>query len=187
MATGSVASVFRTPGRLVIGPTDLSLAFPYGGTSLGIVSALAVRERWQREPIPYEEFGGSPGEVIEGTHDVIVTCELRQRDDDVLTTLYPRTTTGASGEKVVRVPYGHRAGSLASRRSVVLLFASRDVTHGSWLLHRALPLLAEDAEHRQEVKREHVLYASFYGIRDASSRIMTRGRLEDLHALGLLS
>ena len=58
MATAATRNILRIPGRLCVGPTDLTTAFPHGGTALGVTRALEFRFGYRTYNATAEEFGG---------------------------------------------------------------------------------------------------------------------------------
>ena len=64
MSTGSVRDVLRVPGKLVINPTDITAAFPHGGTELGLTRDSEMRFGIKTELVHAEEWGNQPVESV---------------------------------------------------------------------------------------------------------------------------
>ena len=182
MALPDATKIFRVPGRLCIDPTDLSTAFPHGGTAIGIASQIRVVTGIEEARVTAEELGGQAVEAILGKRDFVLGCLLRQWDNDAIGTLFGSdATTGSSGDKVINWPGTDRAGYQLSARSVKLCFtADRQTEHPSLLVYKAIPLVAEAEAMRLTVLAELVMPAVLLGIRDSSSRVAAMGLLSDL-------
>lgn len=181
MSAPAARAVVHAPGRLVVGPTDLTLAFPYGGTALGLSAEVTFRPGLRTRSVRAEEFGGETIEVIYAGETAVLGALVRGWDSDALQRAWLNTTAGVSGERYAEYPGTSRAGTLASSRSVVLLFAPRDEDRTpALILYRALPLVDEAAALRFSFRDELVVGTLWQGIRDASARVYRIGRLEDL-------
>lgn len=192
MAADDARTVLRVPGRLSYGCTDLTAAWPHGGTGLGATRALVLAHTGSSYPVTAEAFGGEPVEYLESGELWGMGCFLRGYDYDALGVLFPNTATGTtSQERVVSAPGSVKAGSWASARSVKLVFTPEGSTHAAAadtpdapgpfvILYRAIPMLRESFELALERRQEFQFPALFQGIRDASSRIMAFGPRGDL-------
>jgi hypothetical protein len=182
MASAESGKVIRLGGRLCSGPTDLSLAFPHGGTALGMISEAIFQPNLQRAQITAEEFGGETVDVVVMAETVILGCLLRGVDSDAWTTVWEDTTAGSSsGEPVVDYPGSTRAGTLGSARAVKILYSPDDLQNDpAILLYSAIPILDETAELALSISQEMVVRVVFQGIRDGSGNVYQIGRLEDL-------
>lgn len=181
MALPDATKIFRVPGRLCIDPTNLATAFPHGGTALGIASQIRVVTGLEEASITAEEFGGQAVDVLLMQRDFFMTTLLRQWDNDAINTLFPNTSAGASGDKVINWPGSNRSGYLLSNRTVKLCFtADRQTEHPSVIIYKAIPLPEEQEALRLTVLAELAMPAVFLGIRDGSSRVAAWGLLSDL-------
>ena len=182
MGSSSPPTVIRAPGRLVMAPTDLSIAFPYGGTELGSVRMVT----WQKYAVDFaltaEEFGFEPVEFNQAGEVYGLGAFMRGVDDDVVGSLFPNTSTGATSQhKVVTWPGANRAGSWRSAAGVKLLFApynTRDVD--AIIMYRAVPMVEASARVPLEWVEEYGFPAVFAGIRDASGNGGQKCRLSDM-------
>jgi len=141
--TQNIAELARSPGRLTWNPTDLSAAYPYGGTDLGrtINKSFQVGRRQRR--ITAEEYGGElAGAIITGTSGVLAAMSVGYQDN--AWDLVFDSTTGASSGKPVYDPSG-QAGTRV--QGGVLLFVPDDVAnHRALILYNAIPLVEESAQ-----------------------------------------
>ncbi len=138
MASTDLPSVLQVPGRLVVAPTNLSAAYPYGGTELGAVHRIAVRRVAASFDVMATEYGGAVVETIQGGENWALAATLRQYDDDAVSTVFPNTALGTTTKRRAVKHWADaaspvRPGSLVSSRAVKLLFAPYDVDR-----HRAL-------------------------------------------------
>jgi hypothetical protein len=187
MAAPSRTQVFRTEGRLIVGPTgttppsDLDAADPYGGTHLGITYQLTLRVTPTYERDHAEEFRETV-EIYEAGQEVALVGQCREWNDTVISTMHPATATGASSaKKNIRYPGTYRAGSRASDRAIKLLWVPRRHTeYPAILIPKALPLLARPWEVDTGITREIVTEVLFEAIRDSSGRLYTIEYIEDM-------
>jgi hypothetical protein len=182
MATYDVRRVLRVPGRLCINPTNLANAFPCGGTDLGAVRGIELRQDAPYYALTAEEFGFEPVEYLERGTVWGLSCVLRGWDANAIATLFPNTSTGTTtGEKVIAEPGSVRAGIVISGRSVKLAFVPDNADGApTVLLYKALPLIAVPFQIDLSRHQEMVLTVAFVGIRDASARVMAMGMRRDL-------
>lgn len=185
MPTGiDTTDIKRTPVRLVLNPSNLSAAFPYGGTALGAASAVVTSIDQPYHEIASPERGGL-AEVVKGPVRAYIACSLREWNDTVLSTLFAEASTGGStGEKMLIIPGSNsysRPGSLLSNRAVKILAAAYDATNWpSIYLPRAVPILARENEVRRGPFSERVFDVVFLGMLDATNRVYIEGKLADM-------
>jgi len=181
VGTTDVSQVLRVPGRLCINPTDLATAWPHGGTGLGVVGSIVLEPTSTYQRITAEEFGAEVVDVLDLGETWVLGALCRAwGDNTVLSTLFPSTATGASGDKVVNYPGSYRAGTLRSSASVKLCFTPRDNRNPGLLLYKALPLVEEASRLRLGAFNELTIPVLFIGIRDSSARQISIGVLGDL-------
>lgn len=186
MATANIGDVLKLPGRLCANPTDLSLAFPHGGTALGLTRAAEFRFGIQTSLVTAEEWGQQPVEAVYTGDVAVFGCVLREWDDDAIGAVFPNTGTGdISGNRTIlgRVDgVGvNRAGYLFSSQSLVLLFSPRSVDrHPMVLIRKALPMPDETAMIQASLAQEFGIGVVFQAIPDATDRTYDIGKREDL-------
>jgi hypothetical protein len=182
MATQAARRVLRVPGRLVSTPTNLSAAYPYGGTELGGTNGLTVRCFAGVFPLTAWELGGVPIEYLHRGSAWGVAGFLRGADDDAMSAIFPNSANGAvTQHTLVTEPGSVAAGHRLSPFGLKLLFVPRDIARApAWLLYRAIPMLEDQAELDFATQKEFGIPALFMGIPDTSGRDIQIGRLEDL-------
>ena len=95
MATSNARNIRRFKGRLTWNPTDLTAAFPHGGTELGVVRDLVFRFGLETEEILAEEWGNVPTEYVHVGSSAFLAAILREFDNDAISTIFPDSATGA--------------------------------------------------------------------------------------------
>lgn len=185
MAARDLTKILRTPGRLVKDPST-NVAFPYGGTELGAVDEVVLRVRQNVVLVHAEEFR----EDVEGivtSQQWELDCNLRAAlaDDDVKTLLFLNTDTGASsGEEILVLPGAATqlpGAALLSASGFELAFIPDDTTnHYVIQMHRALPVIRQDAEITFGADGDAVLPVRFVAIRSASDAQITIAKKEDV-------
>lgn len=176
MSAPLARNVLRVPGRLVKNPTDLSSAYPYGGTELGVVRDIEFTPGIGTEHLMAEEFKTSVGTIVTG-HNAVLACVLRSWDNDMLAAVLPNVQTDAFGEVGVlgRVGDGfNRAGYDMETQAFKLLFAPfAEEQHRFILLHNAVPLIEESQRMRLVLSEEFGLPLMFYASPDSQKRTFT--------------
>lgn len=189
------SEILHQPGELIWAATDVSIASPMGGTSLGYTDdGVRLRDRQGRVVLKGEESGERILDVVYTDTEVILAVTLLQWNDTNLARAFPGglTATGAtSGEKVIQYPGTLVPGTkLSSGSGGVLVFAPLDLTNNKLLLARkAIPLQDETAELALRLKDSTKLRLLFYCIEDTAiassnarynSRILAIGDRRDL-------
>lgn len=184
MATANVLNIRRIHARLVADPTNLSTAFPYGGTALGLAKEMHFRPKVRSRPITAEELGRQTIDVLYAGESATFAAVLRDYDDDALAAIWQQTETGSTGRTslLLKPKTGSpRAGSLGSARSIKLLVAPTDEERDPFLiLYRAIPLVEDSADLSFAIKDELGIGVVFFGIPDSSDRVYAVARKEDL-------
>lgn len=177
----------RIPGKLVKDPTDLTAAYPYGGTELGLVGKEEIRYRAKHHALTAEEWGEQVYEVISAGTSLVFGCDLRGFDQDAIATVFPDTAAGSkvvndTRERIVRFRASTaRAGTLLGSLSFALLFVPEDVkTKPGWLFYDAIPVLAEDAIQSLDPEHEAAMNVWFYARPDASDRTAENALIKDM-------
>lgn len=184
MSTGDVRNVFRVPGRLSFGATNLATAYPHGGTAIGIVGAKVLRPAIAQYVVTAEEFGGDPIEHIVTGYSWVLTCLLREYDSDVIAKLFPSTSVGSStGKRVIKHGSGNLAHPLASNRVMSnLVFTPNDQTkHVGFIMYRALPEVDGSAGLAMALNQNQEIAVAFTSMRkQTAAESMQIGFLADL-------
>ena len=192
MAADDPRMVRRIPGRLAFGCTDLTTAWPHGGTGLGSAFGATLTRFGGSYPVTIEAFGGEPVEYLEAGEVWGIGATLRTFNDDAVDTLFPNTAAGTmSDRQVVSAPGSVRAGNWMSARAVLLVFTPEGATHAKSdtapdvdapfvVLYNAIPLIDESAELALEQDVLFGIPCLFAGIRDSSGRVMKMGPRKDI-------
>lgn len=186
MATADARSILYVPAKLCHTPTNLSNAFPHGGTALGTVARMMFKPNVLTSEVIGEEFGGVTRDVIYCGENAVFACFLRGWDNDVLQKLFPNTSAGtSSGNRYVRFEPGvsgqNRPGLTLSDSSVKL-FVSADSPdhHPSLIIYNAIPMLDEAAELAFRSPQELGFPAVFRCAPDTTGRVYAMGWRKDL-------
>lgn len=183
MAISDALEALAIPGRLVSNPTQpgLALAYPHGGTALGLTRSAALREINVRVPITAEEFGTEIVDYVDGGKSYIFAAILESWDNDAIQAIFPDATVGGSGVAGYDRPGTTRAGSLLSDRSLVLLFSPFDtVNHNAVVFYRALPIMEDPSEFPLQLATPFGLPLLFASIRNTSGNAVSVRPLADI-------
>lgn len=183
MTTFNPRDITKIPGKLCVNPTDLTTAFPHGGTGLGVVRNILFRPETRYVDVIAEEFGERV-ESIAVAQGCVLVGTLQSWDDEALRHIFWNTVEGtvSSRRKVIEGSSGtNRAGHLLSSRSVVLCFSPDDTDRQPMLLiRRALPFAQESMEATLAINSDIALAFGFAGIRDTSGRLYEFGMRKDI-------
>ena len=187
MAVETIENLMTVPGSLCINPTNLSLAFPHGGTSLGYVDEKELLPGMATAKLTAEEFGIMVVEELDLGRSWVYGAIVRGWDDDAYSTLFPGTSTGLSSGRtfVSETKTSPRQGLLLSANSVILCFSPDDLArHKMVVFHQAIPKLAETASINQKLRVEERIACVFQAIPNTSNnRYVDWGLQEDITAL----
>lgn len=181
MTLSATPTLIRAPGRLVISPTDLTAAFPYGGTELGSVRQVT----WTRFSVDFaiiaEEFG-MPVEYNQAGEAWGISAFMRGQDDDFVSTLFPNASAGTvSQHQGYTWPGTNKAGSWRSADGVKLLFAPFNTTDvNAIILYRGIPLQEDAARMALDWGDEFGVPVVFMGILDTGGNGGQWRRLKDI-------
>jgi len=154
MSTTPSTKAVRAPGRLVVGPTNLAGAYPYGGSVLG-TAQLVTLDIGERESPPFraEELAGQAFDGLYMGADLFATATLTQWTEDTVNAAGLRSSAGTGTVPAVTYPHASApAPVLQSSRGVVLLFVPEAIAAGgsntdekglAWILYRARPMLTK--------------------------------------------
>lgn len=181
MTTHAARDISKFPGKLCVDPTDLSIAFPHGGTGLGVVRNIVFRPEIKYTRVVAEEFG----EVVEGvatSQGCILAATLESWDAEALRDLFWNTEDGSTSQRrKVKEPGTNRAGFLLSSRAKVLLFSPDDTDKAPMLIiRRALPMPEESAFASFQLNSDIALAFAWTGIRDSTGRLYEWAMRKDI-------
>ena len=186
MATGNPRNIRRFRGRLAWNPTDLTAAFPHGGTELGLVRDLIFRFGIETEEIRAEEWGNIPTEYVYKGSSAFLAAFLREFDNDAIGTIFPDAPKGsATGDQIIRgaasgagVTFG---GVLLSTVSGVLVVSPDSPERQEFLLlYNAFPMPEETAELQISAGAEVGMAVVFRACPDSTDRMWNIGKRRDL-------
>lgn len=183
MAARNPLNELCVPGRLVSGPTDLSAAYPYGGTELGNCRDMVWRPIQNSAEIIAEEWGGVATENVFLGETCILMALLSSWDADALAIVFPGGSTGGSGRALIQstVSGSTGAGNLLSSRAVKLLFVPDAVSvNPAILVYAAAPMVDSAAAMRLRRNVETGIACAWRGLPDSLGRTFAAGALEDL-------
>jgi hypothetical protein len=181
MATAATRNILRIPGRLCADPTDLTLAFPHGGTALGIARDMEFRFGYKTSVATAEEWGGVVNKVFYTGETCIMGAVLRDFDPDMIKKVFPNVATAATGDVTINndINTGNRAGfDLVAFK---LLFSPKSVDrHPHILIYNAIPALDESAQLSLSLGEEIGIGAVFHGSPDSTGRVYSVGLRDNL-------
>lgn len=183
MASGDVARILRAPGKIVVGPTNLSTAFPYGGTLIGLSRLCVLKPLGTNLRVVAEGLGGEPTDVLHSQNEYVFSCFLRGWDDDAVRFFWPDNyEVGAvSGHALQTIPGTLMAGASMLSHALKVLYVPDDVVHvPSLLIYSGIPDWSDSAEMALQRREELGLPVAMDCIRDATGRILQLGMLADL-------
>lgn len=174
--------VIRAPGRLVVNPTDLGVAYPFGGIEIGLTKSVVVQSLGSLFRVQNEGLGEAT-DVVEANNRWVVGLFVRGFDDDALTHLLAdHADVGAvSGHTHLIVPNRAQPGTSALPRAKKFLYYPEDpINVPSLLVYRGIPDLADNAEIAFQRGQEFGFPMAIECLRGDSGRILEIGRLADL-------
>ena len=181
MAAGDAARVIRAPGRIVIGPTNLSTTYPYGGTEVGKSNLCAVLPIGTPFRVECEGLGEA-SDILEPNNHYVFACFLRGWDNDAVQQLLAggynagATTQHAFFDVPQNVP-----GASSIGRAVILLYVPDDLVHTpAVLIYRGIPDWSEGSELSFQRGSDLGIPLAVDCLRDANANMLRIGRLADL-------
>lgn len=185
MANPRPNRILRAPGKLYVGPTDLSAAAPYGGVRVGSTRAVVLVNFGRSVPVPCEGLSGEASDILEGPSNYVFSCFLRGWDDDALSEMFGRnTSTSLTSHPVLEEPGSAVGGASAIGRAVKLLYVPDDpIAAPSMILYRVVVDIADGGEIAWQRRDELGIPIVGQCMRDDSGdgdRILKVGRLVDL-------
>lgn len=186
MSSADVTRVLRNGGQLCINPTDLSTAWPHGGTGLGVVGDVVLKQHWVTD----EAMGADDRHANESIETYylgeswVMAFTVRQWDNDPLDVFFPNRINGATrrvlADQYSGVAATRRPGTKLSTSGFKLLFTPNDyLTSPAVIFYKAVPIL-EAMQEIQLSAMEEMKVAVVV-------RAMYHNTIGKLHKMGLLS
>ena len=180
MAAGLAARVIHAPGRVVIGPTNLSNAYPHGGTEVGKTNAFAIQP--QGTPFRVECEGlGEATDILEANNAYTAAFFLRGWDDEAVEKMTNGFVVGGTSRRAIfRVP-ANVPGTSSSGRAVILLYVPDDIIHvPSILIFAGIPDWTQGGELAFQRGEELGLPITVDCLRDSNNNMLDVARFTDL-------
>lgn len=178
-----LAAALSVPTRLVVAPTNLAAAYPYGGTSIGLVRDVVLEVQSADLEVTAEEFGQEVVDVVDGGESWKIRAAVRGWSRAAHDALFLEASTSSTTGKPLAVApaTNRRAGRLRSSDAVVLLAVPHDPTrHPAILFRSAIPRRAAPLLVEFGLSTELLWGVSWTAIRDAAGAAAQIGLLEDL-------
>lgn len=137
MSAGAASQTRWEGGRIVVGPTNLTAAYPYGGTEVGLVGQCRFRPVKQILTNTAEELGGTVVEAAIGGDAAVMSMNARGWNKDMITNL-PGGSAGPGSTGRLRgdvATSGVRSGVFLTGMKV--LHVPDDRTNGIFTLLRS--------------------------------------------------
>ncbi len=182
MAAGNAARTIRNVGRLVVGPTDLSAAYPHGGTEVGRTKLVVLQSFGEQYRIQGEGIGRAT-DVLEADKRWTFSCFLRGWDNDAVDLLMNDgdSVGGTSRHRVWSAPGSTTPGASALARAQILLYVPDDILHNpAVLVFAAIPQWSPGAEIAFQRGTEYGIPLSAECFEDGNGNTLEIGRLSDL-------
>ncbi len=182
MAAGNVGDILRNPGRVVVNPTNLSNAYPYGGSEIGKTRGVVLQPLGSGFRIEAEGLGEAT-DVLESRIEYVVGFVLRGWDKSALQLLFSGGyAAGAVSQRPVWSEPGNvTPGQSAYSRGVSLLFVPDDpVNVPALLVYHGVPGWPEGVEVALQRGEEFAFAVALDCLRDSNGNILAVGILADL-------
>ena len=184
MAAGSIATIMRAPGRIVINPTTsfATTAYPYGGTEIGKANLCALAPLGTPFRIESEALGEAT-DILEGNNRYAFSCFIRGMDDDAKELMMAGGyEVGSVTQHAVWAEPGTKTpGQSTLSRAVILAYVPDDILHVDGLLiYRGIPGWSEGSELTFQRGEELGMPLTVDCLRDANANLVRIGRMADL-------
>ena len=180
MAGADVNLTQLAGGRLFFGVDDLSIAAPYGGTELGLVSSVFVLPPLGVVELPAEEDGASARMVYIGG-DAIAGALMPTPDPQAIAAIYPGAGLGPAGpNQGPIITFPAKVGQPANEITNLLHVPTNVAEHFAWLMPIAVAALDEQTRLWYSHRRWLNYPVIWRSRADAQGRALVTGRLADL-------
>jgi len=183
MAAGLAAQIIRGPGRLIVGPTDLTAVYPYGGTEVGLVNQALLTPLGESFRIENEGLGEAT-DILQPNNRALFSCFMRGWDDDAVTKFLKgnRSAGSATQHSVYTSPGARTPGqsTIDYANIVLMLVPDNLIDTDALILYRGIPMWSDDAEVMFQKREEFGIPLQVDCLRNSSGNIYQIGRLQDL-------
>lgn len=163
------------------GCTDLTAAWPHGGTGLGLVSSVQVMPPALYRPVVREEDNASDVVIFLGG-PFLVGMRIESWDNDALAAVHPSSTT-VTGDRVLQWPgSGTLPGSQVTPLSK-LVITPEDETKPGVIVYSAAPMVQLNEGMRLQAKNFLWVPIVFSALPDGSGRLAAMGKFTKLSGL----
>lgn len=181
MATGLEQRIIRGPGRLIIGPTNLSSpSTNYGGTEVGNTKMFVLTSFGEQFVVQNESLG-APTDILAAPKAIGISCLMRGWDDDAVNQfLISSVGTISLHRKNTVSDDDSRPGASVFGTAVILLYVPDDPIHvPSLLAYVAIPMWDASAQMAWDQQDELTIPISFK-LLQGTSKYYEIGILSDL-------
>lgn len=185
MATDDPDRVLRDGVKLCVDPTDLTIAFPHGGTSLGILGSYVLRWRYATDSArgADDRHAQENLETLFVGEFLVLAGMLRQWDNDPLGVFFPNRITGATRtvltDQYAGVAGSRRPGTRLTTGNRKVLASPINPTMPAVIFYSACPSLVGTMELRFSAMDELAVGFAF--------EAMYHPTIGKVHKVGLLS
>ncbi len=137
------------PGRLCVGATDLTAAYPHGGTDLGEMGDCALSIEEPVQIIRGEEWGNGPVQAVSAGEAVAMAFMLREWNMEAYSRFFLNSAAGTpSGHATIgRGAATNRAGYLYEDRAAKFVFSPRDFdNHPGVIIYHGAPVTEDTTD-----------------------------------------
>lgn len=175
MASPDGDTGYLVAGKLSHGCSDLSTAWPHGGTGLGLVGAVFLSPPGLTARLAAEETN-SAAEVLHLGGDLFVGLTARGWDNDALAALFGSTAL-SNGARLVSFPA--TAGVPVTTLTNVV-FTPENPDHPGFVVYKVAPVLDLNAQLYFQAARYLEVPAVLVALPDASDRLGKLGKFSEL-------
>lgn len=181
MAAPNVLNVIRGPARLILNPTDLTAAYPYGGTELGLARGCIFEYGTTTHYVTAEEWANRSNAVYCGDAGAI-RCVLRGWDADAIGTVARTYAAGNSGAPTIApdTNTAPRAGTQIPGYKILMAQSESPATMPSVLVYYGLPAIDPEAQLELSRNKEAGTAVRFDAAPDSSGRTYFVGLIGDM-------
>lgn len=166
---------YYVSGRLAYGCTDLSTAWPHGGTGLGLCGKVFYSPPSRYAVAEREEDGAAEKAVYLGGRATL-GCELLQVDNDAYAAVFPSSSGG-----LTEVPgTGTLPGQEVPTLSNLVFTPTNQLEHPAVVLYKAIPTIEINHAMQLSSYRPFVLRLVFVGAPDSNDRISAMDLLANI-------